>query len=295
MSWFTGIFKKKLKNPHNFSKIMRNRERLAIFLPKDKYQAYKIVQLVAGLQTPFKETVFFVDNYSYPLFTKLSVPQNCVFKIFEDEQPPLLQAVVMCFVEDKAVLSFIKRCKDSTIVDINNRANMQFLPLPRNALELFQRFCNFHNLEIQSHKLDIQVSSQEIEITRQRFIVNRFPDFILEVSEKFSTRNLDNLIILYKQNFSANIYLSDKKTNPPNLINVNSINKNNLFDLFLLAKAADVFITDKHDVANLFGSLSESVVFLGDKQPEEQVYSFGMKDIFRMKEFLREQLKQKKT
>lgn len=120
---------------------------------------------------------------------------------------------------------------------------------------------------------------------------NRFPNFVLEISDNYSARSLEGLIKMYKQNFSANLYLSDKIINTKDLINIAPIERKDLYELYLLAKSSDLFITDKANIAELFAVLGDTVILLGDKRSEKNVKCFGTKDLFMMKDFIGQHLK----
>lgn len=152
--------KNKKQKPHNFSKIMRNRDRLVIFLPKDNYESYNIVTNVVGMQTEFEEVIFFIEQFAYTFFSKLKLNNKYKFRIFDKEQPIINEAVMMNFTEERTIQSFLKRCIDSTIIDINNEANMQFVPAAENSLELFERFCEFYNLKIAKKELILPISNR---------------------------------------------------------------------------------------------------------------------------------------
>ncbi|MCF7792468.1 MAG: hypothetical protein K9N09_00555 [Candidatus Cloacimonetes bacterium] len=292
MGFLSRIFgKNKKPKPHNFSRIMRNRDKLVIFLAKDHFENFNILNNVVGLQKEFKEIIFFIDQFAFNLFTRFALENKIKFRVFDKEQPIINEAVIMNFADERAVYSFLKRCNDSTIIDINNESNMQFLPAAKNSLELFERFCEFYSLKVTKQNLKLPISNQEIVATKQRFVQNRFPNFVLEISENYSTRNLEGLIKMYKQNFSANLYLSDKMINTKDLINIDPIKRKDLYELFLLASSADLFITDKTDIADLFAVLGKTVILLTEKKSETDVKCFSTKDLFLMKDFIAQHLK----
>ena len=292
MSFFGKIFgsRKKIK-PHDFSEVMKHREKLVVFLPSNLHTSLRLISVVSTLNAEFKEIYIFTSEYALPLFSKFKFATNLFYLCFSTEQPVFQKAVIINFSRQKTVTGFVKRCIQSTIIDIQNQANLQFLPLPNDPVILMQRFCEFYDLKFAEQKLSLPFSPQDITITKQRFLQNRFPDFVLDIDEQFSSRTLEGLVKSFKQNFSANIYFSDSIINTKDLINVEAIKQKDLFDFYLLAASCDVFVTSKEDVARLFGDLNIDCILFGKQLDSRNVHSFVLNDIFKMKGYIQEKLK----
>jgi len=293
MSFWGKIVKKKTNEPpHGFSEIMKMRELLVVFLPEDIYESYRIISYINGWNELFKKIYLFTSESALPFFSRLLSNPNLQVLLFNTEQPAFQKAVIMNFGRQKSVLSFIKRCSQSTVIDIANQANMQFVPPPRNSLELFGRFCGFYDLQMQESNPVLSLNVSELNITKQRFTQNRFPNFLLEMDQDFSGNELDGLIRLFKQNFSANLYLSDKSAHKKDLINLEDIRPQHLADLYNLAGACDLFITSKPEVAQLFAAMGVFVLLYGTQSEQPNLHCFTSKDLFKIKSLIHERLKE---
>ncbi len=292
MSFISRIFSRRKKiKPHDFTEVMKHREQLVVFLPSNLHTSFRLISIIATMKSDFKEFFLFTSEYALPLFSKLKFAANMSYLSFSSEQPVFDKAVIFNFCRQKAVSAFVKRCTQSTIIDMENQANLQFLPLPDDPVIMVQRFCEFYDLKFAEQKLSLPLSQQEIAITKQRFLQNRFPDFLLEIDEQFSSRTLEGIIKSFKQNYSANIYFSDSVINTKDLINIEAIQKKELFDLYLLAASCDVFVTSKEEVARLFGDLEIDCILLGKQLEYRNVHSFVHNDLFKMKGYIQEKLK----
>ncbi|MDO9578388.1 MAG: hypothetical protein Q7J16_10925 [Candidatus Cloacimonadales bacterium] len=295
MSIIKNIFGKKAQSqPHNFSRVMQKKEYCVAFLPDDYYQDFEIISNLAGWDELFANIVIFSSTYNFAFYKKLQNAGKIQFRIFEPSQPLFQESVILNFSASKDVQRYLNRSSNSTIADINNLANMQFLPEPKDAKELLANFAKFYNISLQKKELTIELSPAEQEIIKQKFIQNRFPNFVFDCAKLFSARMMESYVKSFKQNFSANVYLTDKTFVSKEMINIEDKPVHNLYELFSLAATGDLFITTKPGLAKLLGELGYFVLLLGDETGVKNVRSVPIKELFTLKNIIQFHLKEKK-
>ena len=167
------------------------------------------------------------------------------------------------FSSDKKILDVLDHCKNSTILDVNNSANMQFIPPPTDPLILLKKFANIFNFSWERYQFKVEVSKSELMAAKHQFINNRFKNFILDFSNDISTKKIEKIVHTLKHDFSANIYFTGKRINNKDFINIEEIQVANLLELYSLAKVCDFFITDRSEIAEVFAGLDVDQIFFG--------------------------------
>lgn len=295
MSFIKNIFGKKAPSqPHNFSQVMQKKEYCVAFLPDDYYQDFEIISYLANWDELFANIVIFSSEYNFGFHKKLQNVGKIQFRIFEPGQPLFQESVILNFSASKDVQRYLTRSSKSTIADINNLANMQFLPEPRDANELLVKFAHFYKIPLQRRDLIIELSPAEWEIIKRRLIQNRFYNFSFDCDKQFSSKIMESYVKSFKQNFSANIYLTDKTFVSKEMINIEEIHVHDLYELFCLAVVSDLFITTKSGLAKMLGELGNIVLLLGNETGVKNVKSVPIKELFTLKNIIRHHLSERK-
>jgi hypothetical protein len=291
MSILKYIFGRKTNlQPHKFSEVMQKKEHCIAFLPNDVYQDFEIISYLSNWTDIFENIIIFSSEYNHSLFSKFQNAGNISFRVFESGQSIFNESVILNFSDSREVQRFLSRCNNSTIADINNLANMQFVPEPGNAIDLLTKFSQFFDLPFQKSELSIELTLPEIDIVKKRFIQNRFHDFVFDCDNRLSSKLMEKYVKAFKQNFSANVYLTDKSFTSKEMINLEDNSVHNLYELFCLAAVSDLFITNKAELASLFGNLGYFVLLLGSETGEKNVRSVPVKEIFTLKNIIRQHL-----
>ena len=129
----------------------------------------------------------------------------------------------------------------------------------------------------------MELTIAEENIATHRFIQNRFPNYILDINKSNTQKVNEGVVITLKQNFSANIYLTGRTIHKKNFINIEDIEYENLFDLFILARECDLFITDNTDWAKIFSQLDVKMICLDINEVIKGVKSIDPVDVFELK------------
>ena len=295
MNWIKRFFSGKTEpQPHNFSKVMQNKECCVAFLSGDFYEDYEIISCLAGWNDIFKSIVVFTVAQNFEFQRRLQNTGNISFRIFSPEQPLFKESLILNFSASKEIRRYLSRNHDSSIADIHNQSNLQFLPQPQNARELMTKSAQFYGISLQKKQLAIELSEAEKESIKGKFIQNRFQNFVFDCDDKFPVKLMENHVISFKQNFSANVYLTDKTFVSKELINIEVMPVHNLFELFSLVSGSDLFVTSKTSLAKLLGELGYFTILLGEQTGVKNVVSVHPKELFVMKNVIRQHLTEKK-
>jgi hypothetical protein len=105
---------------------------------------------------------------------------------------------------------------------------------------------------------------------------------------------MENYVKSFKQNFSANVYLTDKTFVSKEMINIEEMPIHDLYELFCLLAVSDLFITSKTSLANMMGELGYFVILLGKDSDSKNVKAVELKELFSLKNLIRHHLDEEK-
>jgi hypothetical protein len=261
MKEFLALLKKK-NNPQkqqNFTRLMKERESIIIYFSANSEHTFEIFSYLVGWKKLFRDIICMTDL------------------------KPFNNSVIFNFCHNKQVTRNLKLSQNSAIIDIENPSNLQLLPIPDSPVSLFTNFAGFFNFPVQKSLLKLELTIAEKNIATHRFIQNRFPNYILDINKSNTQKVNEGVVITLKQNFSANIYLTGRTIHKKNFINIEDIEYENLFDLFILARKCDLFITDNLDLAKIFSQLDVKMICLDNNEEIEGVKSINPEDVFELK------------
>jgi len=292
MKLLKKIFNRKLSwEPHNFTDNVTSGEKIVIFCPEDSYKTFLILSRVLGWKNHFQQIIMILPNYEFAFFNKIY--QNKIVKYYnvDDEIKSFNNSVIFNFSLLKKNRKILDHCKNSSILNITNPANLQFIPIPKDSLSLLKKFADFFGFPWESYQFNIEFSKSELLGMEDLFIKNRFKNFILDFSSQFSSKKIGKIVQTIKNEFSANIYFIGKKIHDKDFINIEEIEVANLLELHNLAKVSDLFITDKPEIAGLFAYLDIDQIFLGSNFDCGSLKCVEQKNIFEMKNVIEDILK----
>ncbi|RLC51875.1 MAG: hypothetical protein DRI23_04110 [Candidatus Cloacimonadota bacterium] len=279
MKFIRNVFSRRsVPEPHNFSQLISGRERLIVFLPDDVLDSYQILCHLVVWKDLFKEMLIFVPQYSHTFFSRFNIGSNVKYVVFSFEKAPLIGSSILNFSLEKSIEKYLKNCKGSTIVDSSNKSNLQFIPYPKSALEILEKFAGFSNLPFQETHISFELTKAEHFTNKQKYFHNRFPDFVLNISSNVSSKKLDNLISNLKLSFSANIYLTHRSIKNSNFPNLESIELETLLQLYQYAISCNLFLTTDASLAGLLQSLNKTCLHLGTGFNSDNVKSVKIND-----------------
>lgn len=285
MNFIKKIFGlKETAKPHNFSQIISGRERLIVFLPDDIYDSYIILNYISSWSSLYNQIIVFIPRYSFNFFSRFRICDNLNYKVFSDEQSPLPGSSIVNFNLDREIDKYLRQCTDSTIANVTEKANLQFIPAPQTAEELLQKFAGFAALPIKKNQLTFELTQSEQANNKQKYFHNRFPDFVLHLTSSVSNKQILKLIEKLKLSFSANIYFTDRTIKNIDYPNLEKIEIENFLQLYLYAVSCNMFFTSDYSIAALLQELGINCIHLGVGFKAEYVYSVGIEDETKMQE-----------
>lgn len=279
MGFIENIFKRKaVVEPHNFSQLISSRERLIVFLPEDVLESYNVLTFVAPWIDVYKEILVFVPQFSFSFFARFEISDNLKYATFSAEQEPLSRSSILNLNDRRQIEKYLHLCEDSTIVNTGGNSNLQFVPSPKSARELVEKFAGFAALPFSMKKLSFELTQTEISNNKQKYFHNRFPDFVLDVEDHIATKKMDDLVSNIKLSFSANIYLTHKSIKLASYPNLESLELENLMQFFYYAVSCHLFLTTDLSFAGLLMKLDETCLHLGEGYDSKLVKSVNIND-----------------
>ncbi len=264
MKLFKNMFNRKLSwEQHSFTGIVAAGERIVIFCPEGSDQTTKILSHILSWKDHFKQISIILSDYDYTFFKRIDRDETTTFFNINNRIRPFNNSVILNFSSDRKIRDVFDHCKNSTILDVNNSANMQFIPPPTDPLTLLKKFANFFDFSWERYQYKVDVTNSELMAAKHQFINNRFKNFILDFSNEISAKKIEKIVHAIKHDFSANVYFTGKKINNKDFINIEEIQVANLLELYSLANVSDFFITDRPEIAEVFAGLDVDQIFLG--------------------------------
>ncbi len=264
MKLLKRLFSRKLSwEQHSFTNIVASGERIVIFCPADSNQTFLILSHILSWKNHFKQISIILPDYDYAFFKRIDKDETTTYFNINNDVKPFNNAVIFNFSSLKKIRKVLNYCKSSTILDINNPANLQFLPTPTDPIFLLKKFADFFDFKWERYQLGIEISKSELMVAKHQFIKNRFKNFILDFSNDLSTKKIENIVHIIKKEFSANVYFTNKRIHDKDFINIEEIHIANLFELYSLAKVSDLLITDRSEIAGALADLVENQIHLG--------------------------------
>ncbi|MDP8204609.1 MAG: hypothetical protein P9L95_08780 [Candidatus Tenebribacter mawsonii] len=256
---------------HSFTKIVASGERIVVFCSENSNQTSLVLSHILNWKDHFKQISIILPNNDYSFFKRTDVDETITYFNITNDIKPFNNSVIFNFSSLKKIRKILNHCKNSTILDINNPANLQFLPAPTDPIFLLKKFADFFNFSWKRYPYNIDISNSELVVAQHQFIKNRFKNFILDFSSNISAKKIEKIVQLIKHEFSANVYFTGKRINDKDFINIEEIHVVNLFELYTLAKVSDLLITDRTEIAGAFADLGVSQIFLGSKFDDRQI------------------------
>ena len=268
------LFKKKriLRNPFrssnefrqmNISQLMQQREELKVILPENPAESFVLLSHLVSVFADFRKSIILLPKFQITFFEKLFPQENVVFRVLSSRIPAYENQIILNFNRNKIAKKIISRSEHSLIGDIDNFANIHFLPPPQNPLSLLQEFAAFFRLELISQTPEMKLLNDEFPLEKAKFLRNKFPHFVLHLTKMKADKKLEILVKKLKFYFSANVYFTANSLKNHDFPNLQNLAVANLFELYQIAKSSDIFLTDNKDLSRLFSHFEVRQIFLG--------------------------------
>ncbi|MEA2096051.1 MAG: hypothetical protein U9P73_05090 [Candidatus Cloacimonadota bacterium] len=289
MKLLKRIFNRKLSwEQHSFTNIVATGERVVIFCPDDSNQTSSILSHILSWKHHFKQISIILPDYDYAFFKRIDQDESTTYFNINNDIKPFNNAVIFNFSSLRKIRKVLNHCKSSTILDINNPANLQFLPTPTDPVYLLKKFADFFDFSWESYQFDIEILKSELMVAKHQFIKNRFRNFILDFSNDVSVKMIERIVHIIKQEFSANVYFTGKRIHDKEFINIEEIHIANLLELYSLIKVGDLLITDRLEIAGTLADLGVDQIFLGTSSSDRSLKCVDQNNIIEMKNVIQD-------
>lgn len=273
---------------HSFTDIVASGERIVIFCPKNSYKTSTILSHILSWKDHFKEISIILPDHDYTFFKRIDQNETTTYFKINNDIKPFENAVIFNFNPKKKLRKILDHCKNSTILDINNPANLQFIPTPKDPIALLKKFADFFDFSWNRYKFSIEISNSELMVAKHQFIKNRFKNFVLDFSNELSAKTIEKIVHTIKHEFSANVYFTGKRIHDKDFINIEEIQVANLLELYCLVKACDLLITDKAEIAGTFTDLDVDQLFMGKNFGRRLLKCVEQNNIFEIKNVIQD-------
>lgn len=276
----TDFFNKKPTwQQQSFTDIVAEGERVVIFCSESSYHTAVILSYVLSWRERFKQISIILPEYDYQFFSKMNLGESTTYFNLMNDLKPFRNSVIFNFSSLKKVSKLLTRCKNSTIIGIEDPSNLQFFPAPTEPVYLLKKFAAFFDFPWVLNKLSIDVSRSKLVAAKHQFIHNKFKNFILDFDSDISARVISKIVQIVKHDFSANIYFTGKRVPDKDFINIEDIKISNLLELFDLAEVCDLLITNRLKVAGAFADLDVKQIYFGSNEEIKQLKHYENADL----------------
>ena len=248
---------------NSFTNIVSSGERIVVFCPEDSYKTSTLLSHILSWKDHFKQISIILPDYDHPFFKRIHQNETTTYFNVNTGVKPFNNAVIFNFNSSKKIRKVLDHCRNSTILDISNPANLQFIPTPNDPVDLLKKFADFFDFTWERYPFDIEILKSELMVAKHQLIKNRFKNFILDFSNEISGKMLEKIVQLIKHEFSANIYFTGKRIHDKDFINIEEIQVTNLMELYSLAKVSNLLITDRMEIAGTFADIDVDQIFVG--------------------------------
>ena len=273
---------------NSFTNIVSSGERIVVFCPEDSYKTSTILSHILSWRDRFKQISIILPDHDYTFFKRIDRSEATTYFNIKNVIKPFNNACIFNFSSNKKVRKVLDHCKNSTILDINNPANLQFIPAPDDPVALLKKFADFFDFSWNKYQFNIDISKSELMVAKHQLIKNRFKNFILDFGNDLSTKMIDKIVQFIKHEFSANIYFTGKRIHNKDFINIEEIQIENLMELYSLARVSNLLITDRIEIAGAFADIDVDQVFLGTKFGSSLLKCVDKNNIIEMKNVIQD-------
>ncbi|MCD4818871.1 MAG: hypothetical protein K8S23_09285 [Candidatus Cloacimonetes bacterium] len=271
-------------NKIDFGNILFEKKNLSVVFSTDFVENYELFSYIAFWEVAFENFELYFPKDLFNFFQNLAFSNN-IKNFLYDEFDTRKDTILLIFNDEFLKNKKLKHFENSILIDKNSLCNLQFVPNSKTNLDLIYKFSDFMSLPFSKSKL----SMKQIE-DRSKFFENDNKNVVLDIGKSKHIKYIESLIKILKQHFSANFYLTDSFYEGNAFINVKNIQNNEIFELYILAKNADFFLSDNEEIFNIFDDFDIDQIFLGKSNTFENVKCVHPKNIFEIRSVLEEMM-----
>lgn len=259
------MFKLKPQHPVNYemvniSKFFKDSEKLIVFLPEDKLEAYLVVEYLQNWLDDFAEVIIFATKFQINFLRKLKQRKLVNISDLGITKCKYQDAVILYLNNFERAGKYLGDVSNSLILSAKG-AQLEFLPEPESNLKYLEQVAGFLGVHYEPSKLKLSILRNEVDLNM--LMKNRFPNFILHFTVQ-KDKNLKNLVMALKERFSANIHFTANNCKMKDVPNIKILPKLDLLQLCSLADAGELVITDDSALHNLFKQLDLKSILIED-------------------------------
>lgn len=225
----------------NFSKILEESRKCAVILPPSISECLQCISYIIAWHNRYNRINFITKEQFVKFFQNLDLPESIVFIVDPKNEDNSDEKIVINLYKKRKIKPHTQK-KEKVVFDINNKGNIHFLPSPDSCMELIHEISYYCRLPYQ--KSELCIKKDQTEQYAIPFVQNQMKNIVLHTTR---LANLPLLISKIKQRANANFYICGKNKRKLLNMEVRAIEANSFYELFLIARRSDVFLTDNEE------------------------------------------------
>ncbi len=254
---FKTLFQPKLQfQPVPFSRIFRELHSLYVLFPRDFNQCLRSSSHIALLSSRIEHLTCFLPDFSYPFFETIPFGENVRIAPLSKYEPSAPHAILIDLTEDAVAGN---PDQGAVHISLNGISNIEFVPGPREAGEIFTQFSQLIGIEGQPKIPQPEIRPDCFDKARRRMLQNRFPNIVIHAESNKSGKEINEIVGFMKRFYSANVYLLEKASKTGlDFTNLENPEMEDLLSMYCFVSEADLMITDSTPVWEFFRNWTES-------------------------------------
>ncbi len=236
--------------PVPFSRIFGELKSLCVLFPEDFNQCLRSTSHIAVLSCRIERLTCFLPDFSYPFFETIPFGENVRIAPLSEFDPDAPHDILIDLTEDVVAGS---PDRQSVCISLNGTSNIEFVPEPREAGEIFTQFSQLIGIKGEPKLPQPDIRPDCFDKARRRMLQNRFPNIVIHAESHKSKREINEIVGFMKRFYSANVYLVGKVSKAGlDFTNIESPEIEDLLSMYCFISESDLLITDATPVWEFF-------------------------------------------
>ncbi len=219
-------------------------------MPQDFNQCLRSASHITRLSSGFNRLSCYLPNFSYPFFE--AIPFGCNVRILPLSQfnPGSSCSILIDLSAEKVAGAPFG---ETVFLSLHGVSNIEFVPKPREASELFDQFAQLVGATGESRLPQPEIRPDHFDKARKKMLDNRFANVIVHAEGRKTKSEISEITGFLKRSYSANVYLLDKAVKTGlDFTSVEQPEVEDLLTMFCMIHESDLFVTDSTPVWEFF-------------------------------------------
>jgi len=248
----------------DFTKIIENKEMLAVVLPTEADAIIELISSVCTWRKHFNKITFYLDEFSYSFFNCTVKEENISFEDLGKTVTFPEKSVVIDLRNSAKVKSIFQKSKNCIIAGNADWSNFRLLPVELSPIKKLTQISSFLGIPLNTKLLIPDTNlliAKELDRTISEltspvfsfYLVSFYNRFMMNVNIlKYITGTIKGSAIT-----AGGVFLFNEKSSQTKVCAAD------LYNLTFLAKKSDYFLTDNPRLYNFLAQLNIRQIFIG--------------------------------